>query len=1393
MARSDDKQKSVKRPVRTRSRLRRIAKVVGIVLATPIVLALVVLAIVHTGPAQHWIRAQIQQRVTERLYGSLTVGELDFALFGDVALRKVVILDESGSEIVALDSLELSLDWGSLFEGAPVIDRVALDGLRLALAQDEKGVLNLQRLVKPRPPEPPSDKPKEKKKTRIQVRQLHIGGVNLSLEKADGTRIALQDFGLDASIDATPATLTALVEIQRITAGLVLEQKKDGLTVEVSGFETGLSVALEGGAGSLSIAPTKAHVEIAQRGTPVREADLDLKGITVQIEPGQLAATLDKLMVGAVVLRSLEVRGGIDDGGLAGEQKVQLLGFHVDAKRANGLLGRQLLASDIDIETEISGPPERIDIKTTVNTAGGKLALAGTLDASNASKPVFDLALTGTELAAGKLVISDKLPPVEVSRIHLGVRGVGASRADAEVDLGLTIGKTTVDRYTLDGVQLAARFDGGVLHVDPLEIDAYGHKLIVRGLIDLVQKTVAVRLTMDGDVGATLDRLRGAGLNVKPRLPRGAVRLHEGVITVDVEGDLEGLLRADVGINSFAIAGGTIAANVHAELLRNVDAGPDDKKIELQALEGIVELRGLGLKQLLALRGKKLDGLTGTVSGKVTIEDVPGEPRVTYHLEARTQAHDSPRMKLHAPTAVATARGQASKTDLSLNLTVVGHDGAKREELLTAEVAAPLVIADDHRGIAPYRPLHVELTVPKRKLTEISAYLPERLLVDKKTGKPRKIPDGTIQAHVEIEGTGARPQGTLAVDVAVPALDDRTHRLKLDGTIGGQGAAVAVAIDLTAWLDAKSEPALEGKARVELSRSPLVAGPRQLAWSVDLGLKPQNLADLPLPPEKIAGLSGKLGANIKLQGNRSDLAGQVQAKFDDVVRDGKGPFSGQLTVDIKPEHTVLDVDLDVSQTPVLRVDGTVARPGTGLLAALRDKTPGKSTLDKLGTPALDVTIDVVNHPIKTHASLKPALAQLPGNLAGSIHVRGNVKTPTASGDLAYQDFETLSGRQGRVGVTIDATAEHIGAHVKVGEPASPDAQAPIDIFVGTPRPAIHSYLAAKKCYAAAPQGAPTPAESSGGEPADTSTAEPTCPDDAKLPIDARIRAADVELKDLVPAFALKGKKMEVGGKLTWTLDGKVILDPKPHYGDLGGERVRLPPISPDTKLDGALSLKQGSVTLPGTSRRFHDINVGLRHEAAYLYIDAIGARESDLERKNRKLDIDGYVSLKYFKPTQLRLNLKSDHWLVFGHKIVGPPDAPRGSLTMNATVEGFFDNTVKTVDVLVHDLEVLIPNRFRRAHQPEQASQGDVIFLDETPLGPGKLPVSPKALEKNAEDPFAHERPAPAKDEPARGFDIHVRIPEPIHILQFPMNLHAFGRIDVRRRESGNDIHGELF
>ncbi|RLB63819.1 MAG: hypothetical protein DRI90_06000 [Deltaproteobacteria bacterium] len=1384
MARRSKNKTDSKRGFKPRSRLRRIANVVGILLATPGVLLLLLIAILHTGPAQHWVRAQIEERVDERLYGSLSVAELDFALFGDVALRKVVIHDESGDEIIALDSLEISLDWASLFEGTPVIERVALDGLRLALVQDEEGVLNVKRLVKPRPPEPPSDEPKKKRKTRIQVKQLHIGGVNLSLEKADGTRIALQDFGLDASIDATPATLTAVVEVERIVAGLVLEKKKDGLSVAVSGFETGLSVALEDGAGSLSIAPTKAHVEIAQKGTPLRQADLDLQGVTVQIEPGQLAATLDKLMVGAVMLRSFEVRGGIDDGGLAGEQKVQLLGLHVDAKRANGLLGRELLASDIDIETKIGGPPELINISTTVDTAGGTLGLAGTLDASNPSQPDFDLALTGTELQAAKLVISDKLPPIEVSRINLGIRGTGASRADAEVDIGLTIGKTTVDRYTLDGALLAARFDGGALQIDPLEIDAYGHKLILRGLIDLVQKTVAVRITMDGDVGATLDRLRGAGLKVSTRLPKGAVQLHEGVITVDVEGDLEGLLKADVGINSFAIAGGSIVGNVHAELLRNVNAGPDEKKVELKALEGIVELRSLGLKQLLALRGKKLDGLTGTVSGKLTIDDVPERPRVTYHLETRTQAHDSPRMKLHAPTVVATAHGQASKTDLTLNLDVAGHDGAKRETLLTAKVAAPLLVTDDHKGVAPYRPLQVELTIPKRQISELLAYLPKRLLIDKKTGKPRKIPDGTIQAHVQVEGTGARPTGSLAVDVAVPALGDRTQRLKLDGTIGGKGAAVTVATQLTGWLDATTDPAFEGNVQVELSRSPLVPGPRQLGWSLDLNVKPQDLAKLPLPPDKIAGLSGTVGVEIDLQGNRSDLTGSVQATFNDVVRDGKGPFSGQLTARVKPDKTSLGLDLDVATTPVLRVNGTVARPGTGLLAALRDKTPGKSTADKLGNPALDVTVDIVKHPIKTHASLKPALAELPGNLAGAIQVGGDLTTPTATGGVAYQDFKTLNGGDGRIGVALEASAEHIGAQVKVGQAAGADGRAPIDIVVGLPRPALKRYLAAKKCFAPSPAAPAGPKHSEPGE---------SCPEDAKLPIDAQIRAPDADLRDLLPAFALKGRNMEIGGRLSWTLDGKVLLDPKPRYGELGGERVKLPPIAPETKLDGALTLQQGSVTIPGTTRRFHDITLRLRHEAAYVYVDGISARESDLERKGRKLDIDGYVALKHFRPSQLRLNLKSDHWLVSGHKIVGPTDAPRGSLTTSITVEAFFDNTIKTVDVLVHELELLIPDRFRRAHQPEAVSLGDVIFLDETPLPPGQLPVSHKALEENAEDPFADEAKPAVDPGPERGLDIHVRIPKPVHILQFPMNLHAFGRIDVKRRENSKDIHGELF
>jgi len=185
-----------------------------------------------------------------------------------------------------------------------------------------------------------------------------------------------------------------------------------------------------------------------------------------------------------------------------------------------------------------------------------------------------------------------------------------------------------------------------------------------------------------------------------------------------------------------------------------------------------------------------------------------------------------------------------------------------------------------------------------------------------------------------------------------------------------------------------------------LSRSPLLAGPKDLSWSLDLDVLPQQLSQLPLPPEKLSGLSGTAKAAIHLTGNKTDLGGTIDVEVDDLIARGKGPLDVGLGVKLEPQTTGLDVSVASGGATIVHIDGKIARPGQGLLAALRDKTPGKSTLDKLGTPAIDLTVDVVKHPVSTLAGMKPALAQIPGNLAGSIRIGGDVKTPTAAGDIA---------------------------------------------------------------------------------------------------------------------------------------------------------------------------------------------------------------------------------------------------------------------------------------------------------------------------------------------------------------------------------------------------------
>ncbi len=1348
------------KPSDGKRRGKRIAKIAGIVLAIPFGIVLLAVLALHTGPAQRKIRDALAARIGERVDGSFHIGELRFALGGDLLLGDVRIADAAGHEVIVLDRLKVVPDWSALVAsrgGDLVIEELSLDGLHVALREDDQGRLSHKTLFKPAPPKPPEPKaPPEER--HIVVRKLHIGDVDLGIDKADGTRIAIDDLGLDGHVDAVTPGQTADIAL-RLAADVALHKPAQGLDVAVTGIATGVTIELDAGRGTLSVLPTRAEARISQQGFRDRSVTLDLDGVHATIAPGSLEATLTHLALGAVVLQSLELNAGIAEGGLEGEQQVQLIGLHVDAARVNELLQKELLRSDVDVETKISGPPEAVVIATTVKSDGGHIAIDGTVDARDPAQPIFDVRLALSDVDTQKLLASDRLPPTKLERLAIGLRGAGRTRESAEVDVGLHIAGVSVERggvtYRLDDVVAEARYDGGHIALSPLVAQAYGHEIIARGWVDLTRMLVDVHLTMAGDVGQTLANLKNGGLPLRSALPRSVVVLGEETVAVDLRGSLEGMLDADVAIHDLRLAGGAVFADAHAKLWRNTRAGPDERKIELRALDGVLELRAVDLKQALALRGRTLDGLTGTVSAKLSFDEIPKAPALRYRVEARLQASDGRAIDVNRPVLVAVASGTGSKTDAALQLDVISSDGPSRFDLLKAEARIPLDIGDSHKGIAPHRPLHVALRIPDAPLRELAQFIPRRRLVDPATGKPRDIPRGNIDATITLDGTAAAPTGKIDVDVTARVHPLRKQRIKLDGSITSDARPeVRIASDIAVWLDAGESVTLEGNAGAALSRSFLLPGPRELSWWLDLDLKPLTLEEY--VEARMLGLSGTAEAGIHLKGDRHSLGGRVDVDVAKLQKGDLGKLDAHLGVRIEPDKTALEVTAGVNGTGVLDLRGDVGRPGLGLLSALRDPTPGKRTIDKLGNPPLDLTLTVVEHAPKTWAFRVPALADLPGRFGGAIAIRGDAATPLAKGEIGYTAFENLRGQPGRAALLLDAGPETIAADIELG-PRRGD-EAPLGIHVSLPRGAIGPYLAAKKCWAA--------------------TAPAGCPDDVRLPLTAAIDADGADLEDLVPKFAMEGKPVTFDGQLDWKLDGVVVLDPKPRF-DAAGQP--LPAVSPDSRLAGRLTLRDGTLALVGSGRHYRDATIRIRHDLNVVDIEQLSLREATQDNDQRTLALRARLDLAELRPRRVTAQLSTKDFLLFGQERVGTLDAPWAELDSRIRVEGDLRGKVKKVAVTVDALELLVPERFHKAHQSTSVHVGDLVFLEKG-MQPGKLPR-----------PAARPLPEPATPpDPDAGLDLVIDIPEPGRVLLQNLDLSPKGRLTIARRGAERRIEGKL-
>jgi len=970
---------------------RRVARVTLIALGSLLLLVVLFVGFLHTGPGQSLVRRQVEHRLSARVNGSVELRELRFSLFGRVKLGGLRIRDASGNDAIVLESLEIVPIWKSLLKGETALERVTLRGLAIAVKKHADGTSSLDELfVKPKEEAPtgPSKPPAEK---RTLVKALEIADVSFTLENPDGTKIAVRDVGLKGSIEGVSVAKTWDVHLHDVVAALEVA-KKDGPTIAVSGLKTQLDVSMVKGVGKAQLAPFSTHVKLSQSGLLLRETDFAVGGLEVDVEPGKIHALLERLLAGMLALEKIDLRASFSDGTpktLVGPQHAQILGLHLDAEKLGVLLGKPILASDVDVEIQVDGPTNELALVTKVKTKGGTIVLKGTLDASKLDRLGYDLDLLAENLDSEKLVKGIEVPKVDSKSLHVVLKGKGTRKEEIETDVKLTLGPTTIKNIPIESAELDGRFVRGAVEIKSLVVKVFDVEATVNGTFDTTEKRVKAKVTLHGDVPKAIAKAKAAGIAVPDRV--ASLGLSNDAV-IEVEGKLDESLDVHVPGTTLLVAGGKVAVKGNAKLAKGPSSPTNEKgekKLALESFDGDIELSGVSLGQLGALAGKKLP-VEGVASGKITANGTPTDPALDFALTVHAQKS----VKLDV-------KGHGTKHGIDATIDATEKNG----KVFSVKANAPLVGGKLREG-----PLSVKLDLPKRSIDSIVALLPPALLAGK------KLPSGEIEAHVDVHGTTTRPVGTFAIDLGTSLTGtDKAERAKVTGTIGSEGTKTVVSTDTTLWLDAKGEPVATGKIVTKLPTSPLF-GVNDYEWSILFDLKPQMIDELPLPMETLAKLSqvnASIGAHVDLHGNRNDAFGEVRLDLVDAIVGLIGPFDAKLGFAIAKADTGMNLDVVFGGTPVVKTTGTVGVPGSGLLASVRAKKPFD--------PTLALVLEVPEKEISF------------GTIRGSWKIGGKALEPTIDGALVFDRFATIDGSQGRAALELVGDRAKLRAVLGLGK------------------------------------------------------------------------------------------------------------------------------------------------------------------------------------------------------------------------------------------------------------------------------------------------------------------------------------------------------------------------
>ena len=1000
-------------------RFRRALRAALIAIGALVLLVALFVGWLHTSSGQEFVRARVEGALKQAFVGEVALGDLGFGLFGEIRVGKLSIKDAQGVEAIGVDEVRLAPAWRSLTGDAPTLEHLKVKGVRVHVVQNADGTTNLDHLARTKP-EPPENAKPGKPPQHVTLTAFELDDVKVLVDRADGSRASFDLVHTYGSLDLAPATNGVDLEIPSLRAEVALDSAAGGVAIRK--FETAASAHLVERAGDVKLGPTRASIEIAAAGKPPRAFDLDLAPIEAHLLPGDLRASFDKLLLGAISLQGFEVHGHTEGDALEGDQSAAIA-LHVDAKKVDALLDKQILASDVDVDAHLSGPADHLLLHSTVKTGGAEIQIDGNLDPTDRARPGYAIKVEGKGIDTSKILGADvDAPPVTVDALSIEARGHGTKPEDLDADVKVKIDGVTAKDAKIDAIEIDAHAEKGEVTVKDASIRAMGQGVHANATYRLADKHVHAEVTPSvrgADAVAALTKL-----GIQPKGPLGSIAIKEGDAKITVDGQAGGALHANVDARHVAIGGGRVDVQADADL------GPpppgSERKLALDRARVTIRFEGV---DAATLAGKPLP-VAATASGRVTFEGTEADPRVDADLRVVARA----RGEGHANAAVVAIKADVKDGRLHARVRADGeHPQPGAPAIATADVSAAFVDGK----VAPGSPIDVKVDVPRRRFAELASYA-------SRTEDDPPVPDGEVELHAKIGGTAGRPSGAFDLDVAGVFLDATAKQhLRAHGNVHGSKhlGGPALDVDAEAWLrDGSGEEPIKVHADVDLGALDPRLRPGDtggtsarapLAWALTVDAPERAIERIPLPPDRkasLAGTTGRVKAHAELHGTRNDVEGGVKVDVENVERDGRGPLAAHTDIVIEKDATKVDLRALARDTTFLTLGGKVGVAGRGLLALARDK---KGELD----PELDLAITVPDAEIKKLAPLAPRLAELPGHVHGAGTVKGKPSAPSVKLGLAADQYATLDGHTGRTAVDLDG--DRHGAHAKVAIAPNP--------------------------------------------------------------------------------------------------------------------------------------------------------------------------------------------------------------------------------------------------------------------------------------------------------------------------------------------------------------------